>query len=121
MTHSFPTLRSSDLPRTVWGNPLMVPLPLVEVARDAEALARHVADWFVERIAETPGGFALCLSGGSTPRRPYALLASPGYRKRLPWHRLHLFWGDERNVPADHPDSNYRVAHEARSEEHTPE
>src|SRR3546814_11838171 len=82
----------------------MVPLPLVEVARDAEALARHVADWFVERIAETPGGFALCLSGGSTPRRPYALLARSGYRMPLPLPRLHLFWGDERNVPAAHPD-----------------
>lgn len=91
----------------------MTAQPIIEVAADAEALARRVADWLVDRIAATQGYFALNLSGGSTPRRLYQLLATPTYRERIPWQRLHLFWGDERFVPPDYPDSNYRMAREA--------
>jgi 6-phosphogluconolactonase len=85
---------------------------IVEIEADADALAGKVADWLVARIAATRGPFALCLSGGSTPGPVYALLASPLYRERVPWRRLHLFWGDERYVPHDHPDSNYRMTRE---------
>lgn len=57
--------------------------------------------------------FTLALSGGSTPRPLYELLASEEWRGRIPWTKLHLFWSDERLVPLDHPESNYRMAREA--------
>ncbi len=80
------------------------------VLADAEALARYAADWLTAR-AETAGTrFSLALSGGSTPKRLYELLAA---RERFPWSRTHLFWGDERLVPLDHPDSNYRMVETA--------
>jgi 6-phosphogluconolactonase len=55
----------------------------------------------------------VALSGGSTPKSLYALLVSERYRDRLDWSRVHLFWGDERCVPPDHPESNFRMVHEA--------
>ncbi|MDT7042429.1 6-phosphogluconolactonase [Candidatus Nitronereus thalassa] len=57
--------------------------------------------------------FTIALAGGSTPKNLYALLASPEYRTRLDWEKVEFFWGDERHVPPDHADSNYRMAHEA--------
>ena len=80
---------------------------------DPEALARGAAEWLVDRAMAAGGRFAVSLSGGSTPRRLYQLLATPAFRDRMPWPRLHLFWGDERFVPPDHPDSNFRMANEA--------
>jgi 6-phosphogluconolactonase len=56
---------------------------------------------------------AVCLSGGSTPQRLYQLLASAPWRGRVPWQRVHWFWGDERCVPPDHADSNFRMVREA--------
>ena len=53
--------------------------------------------------------FVISLSGGSTPKRLYERLASPAYLPRFPWAKTHLFWGDERFVPADHAESNYRM------------
>lgn len=91
----------------------MTAQPIIDVAADGDALARRVADWLVGRIAAAQGRFALSLSGGSTPKRLYELLASSPYRERIPWQRLHLFWGDERFVPPEHPESNYRMAREA--------
>jgi 6-phosphogluconolactonase len=55
----------------------------------------------------------VALAGGSTPKAAYAMLASAAYRDRVPWQQTHFFWGDERHVPPDHEDSNYRMAHEA--------
>jgi 6-phosphogluconolactonase len=83
------------------------------VSADAEALARDAAQMVVEHALATSGRFGLCLSGGSTPKRLYELLAQPGLRERMPWERVHLFFGDERFVPRTHPDSNYRMAAEA--------
>jgi 6-phosphogluconolactonase len=80
---------------------------------DPETLARRAASWLVDRAAAATGRFAVALSGGSTPRRLYELLATAAFRDRLPWPRVHLFWGDERFVPQDHPDSNFRMADEA--------
>lgn len=56
------------------------------------------------------GRFTVALSGGSTPRALYSLLAT---RTDIPWDRICFFWGDERHVPPDHPDSNYRMVQEA--------
>lgn len=80
------------------------------VLEDPAALARHAAELLVERLADAPSPVAVCLSGGSTPRLLYELLATPPYRDRIPWDRVHWFWGDERFVPPDHEDSNYRMA-----------
>ncbi len=59
------------------------------------------------------GCFLFVLSGGNTPRPLYQVLASPPYRDSLPWPLVHFFWSDERCVPPDHLDSNYRLAQEA--------
>jgi 6-phosphogluconolactonase len=83
----------------------------VDVSKDAEALAHRVAGWITELAANSRGRrFSIGLSGGSTPRRLYQLLAENPFRDRLPWDRMHWFWGDERFVPWDHPDSNYGMA-----------
>ncbi len=58
------------------------------------------------------GRFTLSLAGGSTPRSLYRLLSSGKYRNKIPWDKVHLFWGDERCVQPDHPDSNYRMVKE---------
>jgi 6-phosphogluconolactonase len=85
----------------------------LETFADAEALANHVADWLLAAALATREPFAVALSGGSTPRRLYELLASPPYREAFPWGRTHWFWGDERFVPHDSPQSNYRMVREA--------
>ena len=92
----------------------MAPTPArVEVAKDPETLAHRVAQWITDLAASSRGRFAICLSGGSTPRRLYQLLAESPYGDALPWDRIHWFWGDERFVPWDHPDSNYGMAYTA--------
>ena len=78
-----------------------------------DELARHAAEWVVECARQSGPRFAICLSGGATPQRLYELLAAPAYRLRMPWERTHWFWGDERFVPHDDPQSNYRMAREA--------
>ncbi len=79
----------------------------------AETLAHDVAEWLCGLAQASDRVFAVCLSGGSTPRRLYECLAAPKTASRFPWNRTHWFWGDERFVPHDHPDSNYRMAREA--------
>jgi len=59
------------------------------------------------------GGFAVALSGGSTPKAIYENLAQPHHQKSIDWSKVWLFWSDERAVPPDHPDSNFRMAMEA--------
>jgi 6-phosphogluconolactonase len=82
---------------------------------DAESISRAAAEEFV-RLAcaaiAARGRFTVALSGGSTPRRMHQLLASPPYRDQVDWQRVEFFWGDERTVPLDHADSNYRMARE---------
>jgi len=83
---------------------------------DADSLARAAAGHFIILAAEAiaaRGLFSVALSGGSTPRATYALLSTEELSARLDWSRVHVFWGDERCVPPDHPDSNYRMAREA--------
>lgn len=91
----------------------MVAGTLTETAADPDALAERAARWVLERSLAAAARCALVLSGGSTPRRLYERLAAPPWRDRLPWPRLHLFWGDERFVPPEHPDSNFGMARQA--------
>ena len=78
----------------------------------AEEAAQALAGAAEEAVRRT-GRFTLALSGGGTPERLYARLASPPFRSRIDWAWVHVFWGDERCVPPDHPDSNYRLAYES--------
>jgi 6-phosphogluconolactonase len=90
--------------------------PEIIVCRDADELARKAAEQFIARAGEAiarSGRFAVALSGGSTPKALYSLLASPDFRDRIDWSRVHLFWGDERCVPPEHPDSNFGMVREA--------
>ena len=76
-----------------------------------QALAEHIVTTAQECVAER-GCFTLAAAGGATPKPLYRLLATPQFAKRMPWQQTHLFWGDERCVAADHPDSNYRMLQE---------
>ncbi len=77
-----------------------------------EAAAQHVIR-HAGRAVKARGTATLALAGGSTPKTLYALLATPPCRTQLDWTRIHFFWGDERHVPPDHRDSNYRMTHES--------
>src|SRR5215204_3286039 len=82
-----------------------------------EDVALSAAEYFVAQSVEAVrqrDSFTVALSGGSTPKSLYKLLVDPGnsFRDRVPWARIHFFWSDERHVPPDHPDSNYRIAND---------
>lgn len=87
-----------------------------QVLDDLEALSQsavaHVLDVANKAIA-TRGVFHIALAGGGTPRRLYELLAAPEHRRATEWSRWEVWFGDERCVPAEHADSNYRMAREA--------
>ena len=87
-------------------------LPDVRVFSDAQLLSVASATWVADELAgavSARGRASFVLSGGSTPRTLYALLASR-FNDRIPWTNVHVFWSDERYVPHDHPLSNYRMA-----------
>lgn len=87
----------------------------IRIYPDAASLARAAAERFVALAAEaiaTRGRFAVALSGGSTPRATYTLLANDEFATRVAWQRVYVFWGDERCVPPDHPESSFRLADE---------
>jgi 6-phosphogluconolactonase len=87
----------------------------VVVVEDTAAMAEEAAARIAASACEAVdlrGRFSLVLSGGSTPGLLYRLLASDPYAARIPWSGVHLFWGDERNVPPDDAGSNYRLAQE---------
>ncbi len=85
----------------------------LKVFEDSAGLADGVAAWLLDRAKAKTGAFAVCLSGGSTPKRLYQRLAAADYRETFPWPRAHWFWGDERFVPPDDPLSNFRMVREA--------
>jgi 6-phosphogluconolactonase len=81
-----------------------------------EQAALAAAERFVAHFQESKsnhGRFSVALSGGNTPRRLYELLVTEPFKCRVDWSSVHIFFGDERPVPPDHPDSNYRMAFDA--------
>lgn len=88
----------------------------LSVLPDAAAVAEACADRFVEaarRAVDERGRFRVALSGGSTPRAVYPLLVAFPRVERVAWDRVEFFWGDERSVSPDHPESNFGVAYQA--------
>jgi 6-phosphogluconolactonase len=85
----------------------------IETLPDQAALARHVAEWMTSAALAATGAFRVSLSGGSTPKALYTLLASDHFCGRFPWTRVSWYWGDERFVPYDHQESNYRMSRDA--------
>ena len=84
----------------------------VQVYPDPASLAGAAADLILRQMVTTlkqGGRFSLALAGGSTPKAAYALLASPAYAAQVDWSRVHIFFGDERIVPPEHPDSNFNM------------
>ena len=82
---------------------------------DLDDLSHYAAELFIKLAGEAieeRGSFSVSLSGGSTPRYLYSLLESPKYRHTIDWNRMEYFIGDERNVPPDAPESNYRMVTE---------
>lgn len=77
---------------------------------DAAAMAAAAAERVIARVSENPGRVAVCLTGGSSPKNLYQLLATDAWRGRIPWQRVHWFIGDERFVPADDPLNNMGIA-----------
>src|SRR4051794_31669439 len=89
---------------------------LLQTFTDAEAVGHTAAHEFVRCAIEASterGRFTVALSGGSTPKRLYQFLADAPHRDRVDWSHVEVFWGDERCVPPEHPDSCYRMADEA--------
>lgn len=87
----------------------------IEIYPGVEPLAQAVAEKIVSLASAAimmRGKFSIALSGGKTPPPLYRLLATGPFLKRIDWKHVHVFWSDERCVPPDHPDSNYRMARE---------
>lgn len=85
----------------------------IEIFPNPAALAHHVGEWITAAAISAKETFRVSLSGGSTPKTLYQLLASDEFRNRFPWQRVSWYFGDERFVPYDSPDSNYRMVREA--------
>ena len=90
--------------------------PEIKVLPDSVEIAHEAAERIIaaaRRAADEDRTFSLALAGGSTPKALYELLATAPYKSRIEWPRVEIFFGDERTVPPDHKDSNYKMAHEA--------
>jgi 6-phosphogluconolactonase len=98
-------MRRLDSPR----GEVLVCGDLGEISREA---ARFFCD-LAQQSVQRSGRFAVALAGGSTPKTLYGLLAEQGFRERVDWNRVHLFWADERCVPPSHADSNYGMVRDA--------
>src|SRR2546422_2196115 len=100
LTRGYDLSMASDVNLTVCADPAAL----------AETAAHLIVDAATEAVRER-GRFMLCLAGGETPRATYARLALPVFSERMRWDRTWVFFGDERAVPPDHPESNYRMAY----------
>jgi 6-phosphogluconolactonase len=103
-----PGEKPSSFPREILPGVLVCPDD-VTVAR---AAARQFVEWAWQHIARDDI-FSVALAGGSTPQEFYRVLSSSEYRTQVDWAKVHFFWGDERAVPPDHPDSNFGMARRA--------
>ncbi len=95
----------------MWG-PRGLNMADLQILENTKALAQAAAEHFVaaaEDAIDKRGRFTVALSGGSTPQETYSRLADPSVATQVSWRNVQLFWGDERSVPPDHPDSNYRM------------
>ena len=83
---------------------------LIEEAPETAAVhaARRVAEIIADRVAES-GQCSIALCGGTTPAELYRCLAAPPLAESIPWQKVHIFFGDERDVPQDHVENNYRL------------
>lgn len=82
----------------------------LNIFKTEEDVIKNIANYFVDVAAQAiikNGAFNISLSGGSSPKKLYELLASSAYKEKVAWDKVYFFFGDERNVPADHPDSNF--------------
>lgn len=89
---------------------------MMHVYKDPETLLPALADFVVEEAKQSvqqQGKFSFVLSGGSSPRKLFELLASDAWRSEIEWKKVFFFFGDERYVPADHPDSNFLMSKKA--------
>ncbi len=89
--------------------------PEIQVFAKLEALTHAAATEFVQKTQQAiqaRGRFTVALSGGSTPKSLYALLATQPWRDQISWNQVHLFWGDERHVPPSDSSSNFRMTQE---------
>jgi 6-phosphogluconolactonase len=87
-----------------------------KISPDATALVSAAAENFVASAAAAiaaRGEFHVALAGGSTPKVLYQKLATPAYVERIEWHKVHIYFGDERCVLPDHDDSNFKMANDA--------
>jgi 6-phosphogluconolactonase len=94
----------------------MEPAPEITIVDNGAAIADEAARLIVESAeaaVAARGRFTIALAGGSTPRATYARLALSPFVERMPWDRTWVFFGDERCVEPDHPESNYRMAYDA--------
>jgi 6-phosphogluconolactonase len=86
---------------------------MLKICKDLDELSRSGAQILVQAAqsaVKARGSFSLVLSGGNTPRRLYEILAGPPYRDEMPWRKTHIFWGDERCVPAEDERNNAHMA-----------
>lgn len=89
--------------------------PKIFVCQTSEDLFEAAAQFVIQSLDYKPDSgksYSIALSGGSTPQRLYARLAADPYRSQVDWASIRIFWGDERSVPPDHAESNYRMAKE---------
>ena len=92
--------------------------PTIKLLPDVAAIARHAAGIFTnaaQQAVRDRGVFRVAMAGGSTPKALHALLVAEPFRSQLPFGKMQLFFGDERHVPPDHADSNYRMVNETFS------
>lgn len=88
----------------------------IQILPGLEAISRLAASFLVEtgrNAIDRKERFAVAISGGSTPRKLYGLLGSEEYRHQIDWHGVHFFWVDERCVPREHAESNFKAASDA--------
>lgn len=92
---------------------------MMHVFENTNTLLTSLADFIVAHAADaihTRGRFSFVLSGGSSPKKLFELLSSDEYKNKIDWPKVFFFFGDERNVPATHADSNYLMARKAMFE-----